>query len=153
MFDALYPPGMQWYWRADFVNELSDKAIEQHVKFGSKIPTMFSGMHLYPINGAAGRVKNTDTAWHYRNARYAQVIVGVDPDPANNEKIISWTKGYYDALHPYSAGGAYVNFMMDEGEDRIKDTYKDNYARLTTIKKKYDPSNLFRVNQNIKFAA
>jgi FAD/FMN-containing dehydrogenase len=153
MFDALYPPGMQWYWRADFVNELSDKAIEQHVKFGSKIPTMFSGMHLYPINGAAGRVKNTDTAWHYRNARYAQVIVGVDPDPANNEKIISWTKGYYDALHPYSAGGAYVNFMMDEGEDRIKDTYKNNYARLTTIKKKYDPSNLFRVNQNIKPAA
>jgi len=153
MFDALYPPGMQWYWRADFVNELSDKAIEQHIKFGSKIPTMFSGMHLYPINGAAGRVKNTDTPWHYRNARYAQVIVGVDPDPANNEKIISWTKGYYDALHPYSAGGAYVNFMMDEGEDRIKATYKDNYQRLTTIKKKYDPSNLFRVNQNIKPAA
>jgi FAD/FMN-containing dehydrogenase len=110
-------------------------------------------MHLYPISGAANRVKNTDTAWHYRSSSYAQVIVGVDPDPANNEKIISWTKGYYDALHPYSAGGAYVNFMMDEGEDRIKATYKDNYERLATIKKKYDPNNLFRVNQNIKPAA
>ena len=75
-------------------------------------------------------------------------MVGVDPDPANNEKIISWTKSYYDALHPYSAGGAYVNFLMgDEGEDRIKKTYGENYERLVVIKNKYDPGNLFRVNQ------
>lgn len=149
-FDALYPPGLQWYWRADFVNELSDEAIEQHYKHGSKIPTMFSSMHLYPIDGAAGRVGNTDTPWAYRNSKWAQVIVGVDPDPANKELITKWTKDYYEALHPYSAGGAYVNFMMDEGEDRIKATYGENYERLTKIKKKYDPNNLFRVNQNIK---
>ena len=77
------------------------------------------------------------------------VIIGVDPDPANKE-IISWTKQYWEAVHPYSAGGAYVNFMMDEGEERVKATYGDNYARLVTIKNKYDPNNLFRVNQNIK---
>jgi len=150
MFDALYPPGLQWYWRADFVNELSDDAIAHHMKYASKIPSMHSTMHLYPINGAAHRVSNSDTAWSYRNATWAQVIIGVDPDPANNERIISWTKEYWEALHPYSAGGAYVNFMMEEGEDRIKATYRDNYDRLVEVKNKYDPTNLFRVNQNIK---
>ena len=150
LFDALYPPGLQWYWRADFVNELSDEAIAEHTRFGNTLPSMHSTMHLYPINGAASRVGKQDTAWNYRHANWAQVMVGVDPDPANNEKTISWTKSYYDSLHPYSAGGAYVNFMMDEGEDRVKATYGDNYDRLVAIKNKYDPDNFFRVNQNIK---
>lgn len=150
MFDALYPPGLQWYWRADFFNELSDDAIAQHMKYASKVPSMHSTMHLYPINGAAHRVDDNDTAWSYRDATWAQVIVGVDPDPVNNELIIAWTKEYWEALHPYSVGGAYVNFMMIEGEDRIKATYRDNYKRLVAVKNKYDPTNLFRVNQNIK---
>ena len=150
MFDGLYPPGHQWYWRADFVNELSDEAIALHVKHGSEMPTMQSSMHIYPINGAAHRVGNDETPWAYRDANWAEVIVGVDPDPANNDRIISWTKDYWDALHPYSAGGAYVNFMMDEGQERVQATYGDNYARLVAIKNKYDPTNLFRVNQNIR---
>jgi FAD/FMN-containing dehydrogenase len=150
MFDGLYPPGLQWYWRADFVNELSDDAIARHIEFGSALPTLHSTMHLYPIDGAAARVDKHATAWNYRGARWAQVMVGVDPDPANNQKTISWTKSYYDALHPFSAGGAYVNFMMDEGEDRVRATYGDNYDRLVDIKNKYDPSNVFRVNQNIR---
>ena len=107
-------------------------------------------MHMYPIDGAASRVGNSDTPWDYRKSKWAQVIVGVDPDPANKERITNWTKSYWDALHPYSAGGAYVNFMMEEGEDRIKATYGKNYKRLAKIKAKYDPKNLFRVNQNIK---
>jgi hypothetical protein len=152
-FDALYPPGLQWYWRADFVKELSDEAIALHVKHGSSVPTMHSSMHLYPINGKAQRVGKTETPWSYRDATWAEVIVGVDPDPANAKRITEWTKAYWDALHPYSAGGAYVNFMMDEGEERIRATYRDNYARLASLKKKYDPTNLFRVNQNIKPAA
>jgi FAD/FMN-containing dehydrogenase len=151
MFDALYPPGLQWYWRADFLNEISDDAIEQHIRFGETLPTMHSTMHMYPINGAAARVGKNDTAWNYRDAIWAQVIVGVDPDPANKDKIVSWTKSYYDAVHPFSAGGAYVNFLMgDEGEERVKKTYGGNYERLVAIKKKYDPDNFFRVNQNIK---
>jgi hypothetical protein len=150
MFDPIYPPGLHWYWRADFVNELSDKAIEQHVRFSQELPTMHSTMHLYPINGAASRVPKNETAWNYRDANWAQVMVGVDPDPANKEKITKWTKDYFDALHPFSAGGAYVNFMMDEGEERVKATYGGNYQRLAEIKAKYDPTNLFRVNQNIK---
>jgi hypothetical protein len=150
LFDGLLPTGLQWYWRADFVNELSDEAIAKHISFAQAMPTPLSTMHLYPINGAASRINNKDTAWNYRNATWAMVIVGIDPDPVNKEIITKWTKDYWEALHPYSAGGAYVNFMMDEGEDRIKATYGDNYERLVTIKNKYDPNNLFRVNQNIK---
>jgi hypothetical protein len=150
LFDPLYPHGIHSYWRADFFNLLSDEAIALHVKHGSRIPTMFSTMHLYPINGAAHRVGNKDTAWTYRDATWVQVILGADPDPANDERITAWTKEYWNALHPHSAGGAYVNFMMEEGEDRVKASYRDNYSRLASIKRKYDPDNLFRVNQNIK---
>ena len=150
MFDALYPPGLQWYLKADFVRELKDEAIALHVKHGALLPTMHSTMHLYPINGKASTVKNTATPWSYRDAVWAAVMAGVDPDPANNEKISKWAKDYWTATHPYSAGGAYVNFLMDEGEDRIHATYGNNYDRLARIKKRYDPTNFFRVNQNIK---
>jgi hypothetical protein len=150
MHDALYPPGQQWYWKADFVRTLSDEAIALHVKHAANLASMQSTMHLYPINGAAGHVKNRATPWGYRDATWSSVIVGVDPDAANKEKISKWAKEYWSALHPYSAGGAYINFMMEEGEDRIRATYGKNYDRLAKIKKRYDPANLFRVNQNIK---
>jgi FAD/FMN-containing dehydrogenase len=150
MFDPIYPPGHQWYWRADFVNELSDAAIALHIQHGSALPTMQSTMHLYPIDGAAGRVGSHDTAWSYRDAKWGEVIVGVDPDPANAERIKDWTIAYWDALHSYSAGGAYVNMMMDEGQERVRAAYRDNYDRLVQIKNKYDPGNLFHVNQNIR---
>ena len=149
-FDALYPPGLQWYWKGDFVNELTDEAIALHVKHGYEMPTMHSTMHLYPIDGKTHQVGTDDTPWAYRKAKWSKVIAGVDPDPANTEAISAWAKEYWEALHPHSAGGAYVNFMMEEGEDRVKATYGSNYERLTAIKQKYDPTNLFRVNQNIK---
>ena len=149
-FDGLFVPGLQWYWRADNFTELSDEAIARHVEHGSQLPSMLSTMHLYPLNGAAQRVGKTDTAYSFREALFAEVIVGVDPDPANAEKITKWCKDYWDALHPYSAGGAYVNFMMDEGPDRIQAAFRENYDRLAAIKKKYDPANFFRVNQNIR---
>lgn len=150
MFDGLYPPGLNWYWRADFFNRYDDKAIGLHVKYGAQLPTMQSTMHIYPINGAAGRVSQDATAWNYRDANFSQVVVGVDGDPKNNEKISSWAKDYWVGLHPYSAGGGYLNMIMDEGEERVKAAYRGNYARLSQIKAKYDPQNLFRVNQNIK---
>jgi len=149
-FDGLYPPGHQWYWRADFFDELSDAAIAAHVEHGSRMPTMQSSMHLYPIDGAAHDVADDATPWSYRDATWAQVIVGVDPDPAKAAELEGWTKAYWDALHPYSSGGAYVNFMMDEGQERVRATYRDNYPRLARIKATYDPRNLFRVNQNIR---
>ncbi|ALW86797.1 oxidoreductase [Hymenobacter sedentarius] len=149
MFDGLVPPGYQYYWKADFVNELSDEAIDIHLRFAEMLPTPLSTMHLYPINGAAARVAPDATAWAYRHATWSMVILGSDPDPANNDKLISWAKEYWQALHPYSAGGAYSNFMMDEGTDRVQATYGSHYPRLVAIKTKYDPQNLFRVNQNI----
>jgi hypothetical protein len=149
-FDGLYPPGHQWYWRADFVNELPDEAIALHVEHGSRMPTMQSSMHLYPIDGAVHRVGRKDTPFDYRDAKFASVIVGVDPDPANRGRITEWCKSYWEALHPYSAGGAYVNFMMDEGQERVRATYREHYPKLVAIKQKYDPGNLFRVNQNIR---
>ncbi len=152
-FDGLYPAGLQWYWRADNFTELSDEAIARHVEHGSKLPNMFSTMHLYPVNGAAQRVGRNETAYSFREALFAEVIVGVDPDPANAPLITNWCKAYWEATHPFSAGGAYVNFMMEEGQDRVQATYRDNYPRLAAIKAKYDPANFFRVNQNIHPAA
>jgi FAD/FMN-containing dehydrogenase len=149
LFDGLLPPGLQWYWRADFFKASEPASREKHFEFGEKIPTPLSQMHLYPITGAAARVPNDATAWAYRDADYAGVIVGVDPSPDNAEKITTWCKDYWEALHPYSCGGAYINFIMDEGQSRVKASYKGNYERLSKIKKKYDPDNLFRVNQNI----
>ncbi|SHJ06253.1 FAD/FMN-containing dehydrogenase [Arenibacter nanhaiticus] len=150
LFDAYFPAGLQWYWRADFFNQLGPEIRAGHKKYGAEIPTPLSQMHLYPISGAAARVGPKATAWAYRDAKYAGVMVGVDPEPKNAAKITNWCKDYFNAIHPYSAGGAYSNFMMNEGSERVKASYKHNYDRLVEIKRKYDSKNLFSVNQNIK---
>ncbi|MFF4256859.1 FAD-binding oxidoreductase [Streptomyces sp. NPDC001663] len=150
MFDGLYPPGHQWYWRADFVNEIPDEAVQLHAKFGAEVPTMQSTMHLYPIDGAAHDVGPDETPWAYRGAQWSSVYAGVDPDPANADLVRRWTVDYFDALHPYSAGGAYVNMMMDEGQERVRASYGGNYDRLARIKADRDPDNVFRLNQNIR---
>jgi FAD/FMN-containing dehydrogenase len=149
-FDGVYPPGDQWYWRADFVKEIPDEAVEIHAKFGADVPTMQSLMHLYPIDGAAHDLSSSDTAWSYRDGNWATTYAGVDPDPANVGAIRKWSIDYFDALHPFSAGGGYVNMMMDEGQERVRASYRDNYDRLARVKATYDPGNLFRVNQNIR---
>lgn len=151
VFDPLYPPGLQWYWRGDFLQELPDEAIEQHVRFAEALPTPFSAMHLYPSDGAAQRVDRHATAYSYREANWNQVIVGVSPDPAEREHLTRWTKDYWSAVHPTSLGGAYVNFLMnDEGASRVASSYRDNLPRLRWIKRLYDPDNHFRINQNIR---
>jgi FAD/FMN-containing dehydrogenase len=152
MFDGIYPAGDQWYWKADFVTEIPDEAVDIHVQYAEQLPTGKSTMHLYPIDGVAGRVPKDATAWNYRDAKWAMVMVGVSPDPADNPEMIAWTRAYWAALHPYSAGGAYINMMMDatdEGQDRVRASYGQHYDRLAQIKRKFDPNNLFRVNQNI----
>jgi FAD/FMN-containing dehydrogenase len=148
-FDGLYPPGDQWYWKGDFVRELSDEAVAQHVRF-REVPTPQSTMHLYPIDGAVHRVGREETAWNYRDANWSMVIAGVDRDPENRDVITRWARDYWQALHPHSAGGSYINFMMEEGPDRIRATYGANYERLRRVKAKYDPENFFHVNQNIE---
>jgi len=150
LFDPLLPAGMQWYWRADFVTTFTAESIRAHLAAALKAPPGLSQVHIYPIDGAAHRVGSGDTAFSYRDANFAVVIVGIDPDPAKRDVITQWCKDYFDAVHPYSAGGAYVNFMMEEGQERVQASFRDNYARLAQIKRKYDPDNLFRVNQNIR---
>jgi FAD/FMN-containing dehydrogenase len=147
-FDALYPPGDQWYWRGEFIREIPDEAIAVHTEYGPALPTWKSTMHLYAIDGAASRVPNDATAWSYRDATWAAVFAGVDPDPANAAAISDWTRSYSDAMKPYSMGGGYVNFHMDE-PDRVRGMYGANYDRLARAKAQYDPANVFRVNQNI----
>jgi hypothetical protein len=149
-FDGLYGPGDQWYWRADFVNEIPDESVAANQEWNENMPTWKSGSHVYPIDGAAHDVGAGDTPWAYRDATWSQVIIGVDGDPASAPTLRDWAVGYWESVHPYSAGGAYVNFMMDEGQDRVKATYGANYDRLAKAKSTYDPDNVFRVNQNIQ---
>jgi hypothetical protein len=127
-----------------------DEAIASHIEHGAAMPTWKCTMHLYPIDGSAPKVDPDATSWAYRDAKWARVIVGVDPDPANAGAIRQWCVDYWEATHPYSMGGAYVNFIMDEGQERVQATYRGNYARLAQIKATYDPENFFRVNQNIR---
>ncbi len=148
-FDALYPAGLQWYWKADFCTEISDEAIAVHEKYGALLPTGHSTMHMYPVGGAAARVPSDATAFAHREGGWSSVIVGVDPDPANAELISAWARDYWEELHPTSTGSAYVNFLMVEGQDRVEAAYGHNYERLTRIKRTYDPGNFFHVNQNV----
>lgn len=149
LFDVFYPAGLQWYWKARFFNQYEDHAIDQIIKNGKLLPTPLSFSHIFPVNGAVSRVGNQETAWGYRNANFMQVIGGVDPDPANNERIIKWVKDFDKDILSYSQGGVYVNMIMDEGLQGVKAAYGDNYMRLAQIKAKYDPNNLFHINQNI----
>jgi len=149
-FDGLVPPGLQHYWKASFVKELTDDAIAAHGVHGPEVPAVNSTVHIYPIDGAAHRVGAGDTAFAYRDANFATVIAGMWPDPAQNEANTAWVRNYYDATVPHSEEGGYINFMASDDQARIKANYKGNYERLVAIKRTYDPGNLFHLNQNIK---
>jgi len=149
-FDGLYPTGLQHYWKANFVKELTDEAIDAHVEHGTRVPAMTSTMHIYPINGACNEVASDETAFAYRDANFATVIAGMWPDPAQNSANIKWVRDYYDATSPLSEAGGYINFMAEDDQGRIKANYRGNYDRLVDVKRTYDPNNLFHVNQNIK---
>lgn len=151
MFDPFFPKGLQWYWKGDFVKDLPDEAIDAHIAEAAKAPSEISLMHLYPIDGAAMRVAKDETPWGGRDATFSMAIAAVDPRPSQAEALKSWGRNYWSAVHKFNPGGGYVNFMdADEGEARVKASYGEHYERLAGIKRKYDPANLFRVNQNIR---
>ena len=149
-FDGLVPAGLQHYWKANFVRELTDEAIDAHLQHGPDVPVVNSTMHLYSINGAAQRVPAAETAFGHRDASFAPVIAGMWPDPADNEANIAWVKDYYAATAPHSDEGGYINFMASDDQGRVRVNYGANYDRLVSVKRQYDPGNLFRNNQNIK---
>jgi hypothetical protein len=148
-FDGLVPPGLQHYWKASFVKELTDDAISAHEVHGPEVPVVNSTVHIYPINGAAQRVASDTTAFAYRDASFATVIAGMWPEPSQNEANTAWVRNYYEATAPHSEEGGYINFMAGDDQARIKANYKGNYERLADIKRVYDPGNLFHLNQNI----
>jgi FAD/FMN-containing dehydrogenase len=153
MFDEGLPPGLQWFWRTDFFDDLTDDAIAIHARYAERLPTPASTMHLYSMGGATARVASDATAFSYRQGGWVQVSVGIDPDPGNTDLIATWAREYWDELHPLSSGTAYVNFLMEEGAARARASYGTNYARLQRVKARYDPDNFFHVNQNITPAA
>jgi FAD/FMN-containing dehydrogenase len=149
MFDALFPPGRQDYWKADFLTELSDEAIEVNTRFGGKMPNPSSVMHLYSVNGAIQDVAPDATAYNRRDSKFSWVVLVTDDDAGRMADHIAYARDYWNAQHPFTAGGAYLNMVMDEGSDRVKDSYRDNFPRLQAIKAQVDPGNRFRINQNI----
>jgi hypothetical protein len=150
MFDPFFPKGLQWYWKGDYVKALPDEAIDAHIADAANTPSELSLMHLYPIDGAVHRVAKDETAWSARDATWSMVIAGIDPNPQKAGALQRWGKAYWQAVHPFNPGGGYVNFMMDdEGEARVEASYGGNFERLVALKQKFDPANLFRVNQNI----
>jgi hypothetical protein len=150
LFDPFFPKGLQWYWKGDFVKTLSDEAIETHIAQAAVAPTDLSLMHLYPIDGAVHRAESDETAWRTRDARWSMVIAAIGNDPSQAEALKAWGRAYWDAVHPFNLEGGYVNFMFDdEARGRVQATYGENYERLAAVKARYDPENLFRVNQNI----
>jgi FAD/FMN-containing dehydrogenase len=148
-FDALYPKGIRSYWKGNFVVELTDAAIEQHLIHGSKVPEVSATMHLYPINGACHRLTADETAFAYRDATFSTVIMAAWQDPAVDQERIQWVRDYYQGLAPHSEAGGYVNFMADDDQGRIRDNYRGNFKQLAEVKRRYDPDNLFHLNQNI----
>jgi FAD/FMN-containing dehydrogenase len=149
-FDGLVPPGLQHYWKAAFVKELTDEAIKAHAQHGPDVPYVSSTMHIYPINGAAQRVPADATAFGHRDASFAMVIAGMWQDPGQNEQNTAWVRDYYEAIAPHSEEGGYVNFMAGDDQSRVNANYGRNYSRLAEVKRRYDPDNVFHLNQNIK---
>lgn len=151
MFDGLSGiPGLQGYWKADFLRTLSDDALRVAVEYAPGIPSVHSANHFYPIDGAVQRVESGATAFAHRDVGFAPAIVGQWPEPSENARNIAWVREYWAALHEYSEPGGYLNFQDADDQSRIEDTLGSNYGRLAEIKAKYDPDNFFHINQNIQ---
>ncbi len=148
-FDGVYPPGLHWYWRGQIVKELNAPLMAVNLEYAEKLPTELSCTHFYPIDGAVHDVQGDATAFPHRDARWSQVIVGVDAEPSGKDAITRWTRAYSDALRPYTGQAGYLNFLMDEGRSQVEACHGANFKRLTEIKRAYDPTNFFRVNQNV----
>jgi FAD/FMN-containing dehydrogenase len=148
-FDALYPKGVRSYWKGSYQGALSDELIKQHANFGPTVPEVSAAVHLYPINGAVHDVDADATAFPWRDATFATVLMVSWGDPSLDQERIAWVRDYYDAIAPFSSPAGYVNFMSDDDAGKVADNYGPSYARLRTAKKTYDPDNLFHLNQNI----
>jgi hypothetical protein len=150
MFDPAFPPGRLNYWKSGLANRLTDEAIEAAVEYAMRAPSPHTALLFAELHGAYSRVSKTETAYFHRDLQYDLIILSGWTDPADTQCNIDWTRELFAAWEPHLARAAYVNDLGDEGEDRARSAYGGNYPRLAALKAKYDPTNLFRLNQNIE---
>ena len=151
MADALWPRGLQNYWKSNFLPDLSDTAIETILAHFTHVPSPQTIVVIEHVGGGAmNRVEANEMAFAHRNWPYNLLVTSLWTEPADAEKNIGWTRQFWEAMQPFVANAVYVNYMGSEGEDRVKAAYGAHYERLVALKKKYDPTNFFRLNQNIK---
>jgi len=153
IFDAAFPPGRLNYWKSALAGRLADEVIAASVEYARKVPSPYTAILFAELHGAYSRVGRTETAYFHRDLQYDAIILSGWTDPADTQRNIGWTRELFAAWEPHLARAAYVNDLGDEDEDRARSAYGDNYPRLAALKAKYDPTNLFRLNQNIKPAA
>jgi FAD/FMN-containing dehydrogenase len=152
LFDPAFPAGRRNYWKSSFLRGLDDAAIDALVDHVAKVPSPHSGVAIEQFGGAVGRVEVDATAFAHRSASFNLIIFAAWDDPAQDDANIGWARELWAAMRPFAADGVYVNYLgdvRDEGEDRVRAAYGAQYDRLAALKAKYDPTNLFRVNQNI----
>jgi FAD/FMN-containing dehydrogenase len=149
MFDEGSPAGLQNYWKSHYLTGLSDATIETLAQCATQRLSPLSQMHIHHLGGAMSRIPANATAFPYRDGQFVLNVIGMWPDPAENQEQIQWVRDSWQALTPFATGGAYLNFMGEEGADRVRAAYGANYDRLEEVKRRYDPDNFFRLNQNI----
>jgi hypothetical protein len=150
MTDAAFPAGSYYYTKGDFLADLTDEAIDVLARYAATKPSPLSGVLIQTVCGAASRVASDAMAFPHRRFPYAPIIVSQWLDPADSEKNVGWARDLWKALQPFAGGGAYVNDLGHDDEDRVRVAYGRNYQRLAVLKKRYDPENLFRLNPNIE---
>jgi FAD/FMN-containing dehydrogenase len=153
LFDELLPKGLRHYWKSVFARDISQETVALHLDHAARVPTLESGTFFFPVDGACHRVGADETAFPFRDARFGIGVFGTWHESADDQANIAWVRDYSDALRPYSLGGGYVNFSPGDELARAPETYRGNYTRLAQVKRRYDPENLFRLNQNVVPAA
>ena len=148
--DSILPRGRRYYWKAQFLREISEAAIDTLLQAYASAPSARALAVLQQVGGAIARLAPSETAYAQRDAAYDCFPISIWEDSAEDEANIRWAREFWAEMRPFSTGGVYVNNLGDEGDDRIKSAYGGNYERLVALKTKYDPTNLFRLNQNIR---
>jgi hypothetical protein len=151
MFDASAPRGIRSYWKSEYLADIPNDFVKVVTEYADKAPSPFTAIHLQHLGGAIQRKSADETAFTHRQARYVMNIIGEWQEAGQDAQNTAWVRGLWQAVQPFAAGGVYLNFMdNNEGEARIRAAYGETkFARLAELKKKYDPGNLFRLNQNI----
>jgi FAD/FMN-containing dehydrogenase len=151
MFDASYPTGLHYYWKSNYVNELSDEAFEIIVAHAAQMTSPLSNFYFEHLGGAIGRALEDETAFGHRDALFDWTISSVWAGPGDSDGHIAWARGFWEAMRPFTSDAVYANNLGAEGEDRVRAAYSPaKYERLVALKNEYDPNNLLRLNQNIK---